>query len=56
MTGLKGRYDFVLQSVLDETQDGTYNLDLESVGLTLKAMKSPIEVLVIDHIEEPSPN
>lgn len=28
----------------------------EQLGLTLKSTKGPVEVLVIDHIEEPSEN
>jgi uncharacterized protein (TIGR03435 family) len=54
MTGLKGRYDFVLP--YGEANAPGLPLDLESIGLTLKPIKAPIETLVIDHIEEPSPN
>lgn len=58
MTGLKARYDFVLPRLPRDEDESVYAFpwDLESIGLTLKPIKAPIETLVIDHIEEPSPN
>ena len=58
MTGLKARYDFVLPRLPREEDGpvGAFPWDLESIGLTLKPIKAPLETLVIDHIEEPSPN
>jgi uncharacterized protein (TIGR03435 family) len=60
MTGLTGRYDFVLQG---RNKDGEEELDdpgppwdLAGLGLMLRPRKAPVETLVIDHIEEPSEN
>ena len=71
-TGLKGRYDFTLQysrenrSGIPEQGDATATIDTsapsiytalqEQLGLKLKSAKGQVEVLVIDHIEPPSPN
>ena len=51
MTGLKGRYDFVLRRRVDEGGNVGFPWDLESLGLTLKSMKAAIETLVVDHIQ-----
>jgi uncharacterized protein (TIGR03435 family) len=64
-TGLTGTYNFTLQfhGTLSEMQDdnGSTWLPLETamqdqLGLQLREIKVPEEVLVIDHIEMPSPN
>ena len=62
-TGLKGRYDFsinmptsVLQSTDDNEQAAGFFGALQTLGLKLTPKKEPIEVLVIDHLETPSPN
>jgi uncharacterized protein (TIGR03435 family) len=62
-TGLKGRYDFQLQWSTDEAQTtqpdappGLFTAIQEQIGLRLEPVKAPADVLVIDHIEKPSPN
>jgi uncharacterized protein (TIGR03435 family) len=62
-TGLKGRYDFKLQWSTDDAQTprpdappGLFTAIQEQLGLKLDPVKSPADVLVIDHIEKPSPN
>jgi uncharacterized protein (TIGR03435 family) len=69
-TGLTGKYDFKLDWVPDESQpnsggdapppDATgasiFAAIQEQLGLKLEAMKGPVEVLVIDHVEKPSEN
>jgi bla regulator protein BlaR1 len=69
-TGLKGSYDFVLNGVSmrappagDANASGTLAPELslftalpEQLGLKLVPVKAPVETLVIDHIEQPSPN
>jgi uncharacterized protein (TIGR03435 family) len=68
-TGLTGKYDFKVQWVPDEGQpnfgDDTPPADstgpsifaaIQELGLRLRAIKGPVEVLVIDHVEKPSEN
>lgn len=65
-TGLNGRYDFSIDFVPagpgpDGSQpaaDGPLFFDAlrDQLGLKLVSMTVPLDVLVIDHIEEPSPN
>jgi uncharacterized protein (TIGR03435 family) len=70
-TGLAGRYDFALDltpylaSAGDGPEAGRLQQDLpemivtavrEQLGLKLTATRMPVEVLVIDHVERPSPN
>ena len=69
-TGLTGTFDFSLQWAPDKSGplsflsastddlEGTPFLDAlkEQLGLKLKPAKAAIPVLVIDHIEQPSPN
>jgi uncharacterized protein (TIGR03435 family) len=69
-TGLSGRYDFDLQWAPDETQFGGeipvappdassppfFTAVREQLGLRLVATRGPVEALVIDHVERPSPN
>jgi uncharacterized protein (TIGR03435 family) len=61
-TGLMGNYDIDLKWAPDDQQ---ISLDTgptlftalqEQLGLKLEPAKAPVEVLVIDHIEKPSPN
>jgi bla regulator protein BlaR1 len=69
-TGLTGSFDLSLQfapepngASIDDTPAQTglegptaFEALKEQLGLTLKPIKAPIQILVIDHIEQPSPN
>lgn len=66
-TGLTGRFDFDLKFALEQTKaevDTALNPDIpdlftaiqEQLGLKLSLMKTPVEALVVDHAELPSPN
>jgi len=66
-TGLRGKYDFVLNGVADgpgplpDTGEPDAPLSLftvlpEQLGLRLKLKKVPVQVLVVDHAELPSAN
>jgi uncharacterized protein (TIGR03435 family) len=71
-TGLKGNFDFTLQweSEPDEPSNSgpgflasrlhlgpsMFTAVEETLGLKLEPMKGPVEVLVIDHVEQPSGN
>jgi uncharacterized protein (TIGR03435 family) len=65
-TGLTGRYDFKLSwaagsmaadpNSADTSGPSIFTAVSEQLGLRLESQKGPVPVLVIDHIEEPSPN
>ena len=68
-TGLTGKYDLRLQWVPDESQPNSGGEApapdslgpsifgaIQELGLKLKAVRGPVEVLVIDHIDKPSEN
>jgi uncharacterized protein (TIGR03435 family) len=70
-TGLAGRYDLELRWTPDQSQfngqspvaadtpsaaPSLYTAIQEQLGLRLQATKAPVEVLVIDHLEQPSAN
>ncbi len=69
-TGLSGNYDFTLEftpesTVLSPPAAGTEQASQgpsflealkEQLGLKLKPTKAPLNVLVVDHVEKPSPN
>jgi uncharacterized protein (TIGR03435 family) len=71
-TGLSGRYDFDLEFTPDETVFGgafagrasgdksekpvLLTAIQEQLGLKLESTKGPVDVLVIDHVNEPSSN
>jgi uncharacterized protein (TIGR03435 family) len=53
-TGLTGKYDFKLLRLNAEEIDS--NWDLAALGLKLVPIKVPVDKVVIDHIEKPTPN
>ena len=61
-TGLKGEFDFKVQVALDEQDLSDKQAAVATamsnavplLGLKLNSHKSPVEILVIDHAEEPS--
>lgn len=63
-TGLKGNYDFTLVVQSEALQGDADPSDLsaalfkavQSIGLQLKRLKTPIRVIVIDHLDLPTPN
>lgn len=65
-TGLTGRYDFKLSwagismaadaNPADTSGPSIFTAASEQLGLRLESQKGPVPVLVVDHIEEPSPN
>jgi uncharacterized protein (TIGR03435 family) len=61
-TGLIGRYDFKLLWTADDAAatDGDpptlFTAIQEQLGLKLEAAKEPVPVLVIDHVDQPTPN
>ncbi len=67
-TGLAGNYDFILKWSPDETTNTTqdsasdpalpsfFTAIEEQLGLKLEPTRGPVDSLVIDHIEKPSPN
>ena len=61
-TGLAGRYDFKLLWTADDVQaaDGDppplFTAIQEQLGLKLESAKEPVAVLIIDHVEQPTPN
>lgn len=63
-TGLKGGYNFTLEWTPEDTSEvnnqetgGTFREALKNqLGLKLQPEKGPVEVLIIDHVEQPSPN
>lgn len=63
-TGLAGRFDFWIEWTPEDTGEvnnsetgGTFRDALKNqLGLKLQPAKGPVQVLVIDHIEQPTPN
>jgi uncharacterized protein (TIGR03435 family) len=59
-TGLTDRYDFTLKYTYQSSDPDSYptitTAIQEQLGLKLESTKGPVPVLVIDHIERPTPN
>jgi uncharacterized protein (TIGR03435 family) len=65
-TGLTGTYDFSLQwstnemsmsaTSPDESAPSLFSAIGEQLGLKLRSAKEPVDILVIDHVEEPTEN
>jgi uncharacterized protein (TIGR03435 family) len=63
-TGLKGEYNFTLvlpSTTLEDNADpgdvsAAFFKALQSIGLQLRRKKASIKVIVIDHLEQPTPN
>jgi uncharacterized protein (TIGR03435 family) len=59
-TGVNGNYDYVLKWASDTATDSplpSLSTSLrENLGLELRSQNGPVDVLVIDHAEKPTPN
>jgi uncharacterized protein (TIGR03435 family) len=61
-TGLTGRYDFTLTFAPDPlapdagTAPDIFHAVQQQLGLKLESTKAPVDVIVIDHVEPPTPN
>ena len=60
-TGIHGTFDFTLPAIRYPAPEGVdpdwiFTALREQLGLALKPAKAPVEVLVIDHADRPSPN
>jgi uncharacterized protein (TIGR03435 family) len=60
-TGLAGNYEFTLRyttelNPTDDDRPSVFTALREQLGLTLVPDRAPLRVLVVDHIERPTPN
>jgi uncharacterized protein (TIGR03435 family) len=57
-TGLEGLFNFNLQWTPKSADNGPslFTAIQEQLGLRLRSMKTPVEIIVIDHAEKPSEN
>jgi uncharacterized protein (TIGR03435 family) len=57
-TGLQGIFNFKLQWTVKSADNGPslFTAIQEQLGLRLRSLKTPVEIIVIDHAEKPSEN
>jgi uncharacterized protein (TIGR03435 family) len=65
-TGLTGKIDFTIEFTPDVPAGTSFQPDpngptfiealKDQLGLKLESQTGPVDILVIDHVEEPSPN
>jgi uncharacterized protein (TIGR03435 family) len=60
-TGLTEKYDYDLEWAPDMVQPGDnrptiFTTVQKQLGLQLKSSHAPVDTIVIDHVERPSPN
>lgn len=59
-TGIRGDFDFKFDYASDTSEPDTgpslFSVIQEQLGLKLVSIKTPVEILIIDHAEKPSPN
>jgi uncharacterized protein (TIGR03435 family) len=55
-TGLTGRYDFRVLQVPAPGEDAGFGYSVTDLGLELKRGTENRPILVIDHVERPTPN
>jgi len=55
-TGLTGRYDFQVPRVATPDENGGYTYSISNLGLELKRGTENRPILVVDHLEKPTPN
>jgi uncharacterized protein (TIGR03435 family) len=59
-TGLTGPFDFTLEHVYDPAEERDLvtiaQRTVRALGLKLERSRGPVETIVIDHLEKPSPN
>ena len=61
-TGLTGSYTWTLEWAPDDAPDANGDLPslmtalVEQLGLKLESTRGPVDVIVIDHVEHPTPD
>ena len=61
-TGLRGGYTWTLEWAPDDSPDANADLPslmtalVEQLGLKLESARGSVEVIVIDHVEQPTPD
>jgi uncharacterized protein (TIGR03435 family) len=55
-TGIEGLFDLKLEWTNADTGPSIFTAIQEQLGLRLTSRKTPVDVIVIDHLERPSEN